>query len=112
MLAPDAFRLVHYAGRVTYKIGGFLAKNADFLHAAIPSFLHTCSHPLLPALFADGAGEESAMARPPTLGAQFKTSVIELTQGLSCKSPHYIRCIKPNLTKTPHSFDAGQPKGR
>ena len=99
-LGLDAFRLAHYAGRVTYSIRGFLDKNADFLHSSIPNFLYGCAHPLLPALFADGA-VQGGTTRTPTLGTQFKGALAELTSGLSAKSPHYIRCIKPNKTKKP-----------
>lgn len=43
--------------------------------------------------------------RALTVATRFKNSIIGLVQNLSTKDPFYVRCIKPNETKTPHNFD-------
>jgi myosin heavy subunit len=43
-----------------------------------------------------------------SVGSQFRTSLQNLVANLDLTQPHYIRCIKPNLTKSPSSFMAGE----
>ncbi|KJE89642.1 myosin IB [Capsaspora owczarzaki ATCC 30864] len=43
--------------------------------------------------------------RPETLAAQFRTQVTALMKTLAESSPHYVRCIKPNDTKSPGVCD-------
>merc|ERR1712048_493756 len=42
------------------------------------------------------------------MGTQFKNSLQILFSNLENTSPHYVRCIKPNLNKLPCTFDAGE----
>lgn len=44
--------------------------------------------------------------RPVTAGYIFKNSMNDLITNLKQKVPFYIRCIKPNLEKSPSKFDA------
>lgn len=46
--------------------------------------------------------------RGVSVGSQFKTSLQSLVADLERTQPHYIRCIKPNLTKSPTKFMAGE----
>ena len=43
--------------------------------------------------------------RPATQGNQFKQSMQNLMKLLLSKNPNYIRCVKPNETKSPNRFD-------
>ena len=40
-----------------------------------------------------------------TLAANFTVSLDDLMELLSEANPHFVRCIKPNMTKTPKKFD-------
>ena len=44
--------------------------------------------------------ELASFKLPPTVGSQFKISLNALVDILRMKSPWYIRCIKPNHTKS------------
>jgi hypothetical protein len=45
--------------------------------------------------------EGKARKRPPSVSLQFKRQVNELVTTLSQCKPHYVRCVKPNSTKSP-----------
>lgn len=40
-----------------------------------------------------------------TAASYFRYSLAELLQKMSCGVPQFVRCIKPNDSKTPHLFD-------
>ncbi len=42
---------------------------------------------------------------PPHTHAHWQSSLSELMEKLNSSSPHFIRCIKPNSTKLPNSFN-------
>lgn len=48
----------------------------------------------------------SCSAQVPTVGTNFKNSLVSLMATLNATHPHYIRCIKPNSLKIPSTFDA------
>jgi myosin heavy subunit len=56
----------------------------------------------------DGASGQRSSIRGISVGAQFRTSLQSLVADLEQTQPHYIRCIKPNLSKTPSSFMTGE----
>jgi len=49
--------------------------------------------------------KEQAKTKKTTVGAEFKVSLEELMTEMSEAAPHFIRCIKPNMQKTPDIFD-------
>jgi myosin I len=51
------------------------------------------------------SSEFSNKKRPPTAVAQFKSSLANLMENLLSKTPHYIRCVKPNESKSAWIFD-------
>uniref|UniRef100_A0A667ZSR4 Myosin IH n=1 Tax=Myripristis murdjan TaxID=586833 RepID=A0A667ZSR4_9TELE len=74
------FRLLHYAGEVTYCVVGFLDKNNDLLYRNIKDVsLHVAT--------------------------QFKSSLLKLTEILMAKEAWYVRCLKSNESKQPGKFD-------
>ncbi|OXB84870.1 UNVERIFIED_CONTAM: hypothetical protein H355_015992 [Colinus virginianus] len=80
------FRLLHYAGEVTYCAVGFLEKNNDLLYRNLKEVR---------------AVKEDAVP----VATQFKNSLMSLIEILMSKEPSYVRCIKPNENKEPGKFD-------
>jgi len=50
-------------------------------------------------------GSEKKRARLDTLGAMFKGSLDDLMAMLNAATPHFVRCIKPNMQKKADCFD-------
>merc|ERR1712232_29771 len=50
-------------------------------------------------------GSEKRRAGLTTLSAAFKGSLEALMEMLNAATPHFVRCIKPNMTKSPKEFD-------
>ena len=48
--------------------------------------------------------KRTARRRPATVGTQFKISIGALISNLGAKSPHFVRCIKPNENREPQLF--------
>jgi myosin heavy subunit len=79
----------------------------------------TSTSPIVKAVYDCSTGASTGV--PPTSGAtrrssirgvsiatQFKMSLQSLVDDLEQTQPHYIRCIKPNLKKTPNALGAGE----
>ena len=52
-----------------------------------------------------GNVKRATRRRPATVGTQFKISIGALANNLGSKSPHFVRCVKPNENKVPRVFD-------
>ncbi|XP_032145998.1 unconventional myosin-Ia isoform X2 [Sapajus apella] len=81
---------------VTYNVTSFIDKNNDLLFRDLSQAMWKAQHPLIRSLFPEGNPKQASLKRPPTAGAQFKSSVAILMKNLYSKNPNYIRCIKPN----------------
>ncbi|XP_051786264.1 unconventional myosin-Ib isoform X5 [Erpetoichthys calabaricus] len=103
-LPHNCFRIQHYAGKVLYRVEGFVDKNNDLLYRDLSQAMWKASHNLVKSLFPDGNPTKINLKRPPTAGFQFKASVATLMKNLLTKNPNYIRCIKPNDKKAAHIF--------
>ena len=57
-------------------------------------------------LFPEDVGDDKKA--PTTASTKIRQSANYLVKRLSACTPHYIRCIKPNDSKTPLSFNAGR----
>ncbi|CAB4016632.1 unconventional myosin-Ia-like isoform X5, partial [Paramuricea clavata] len=99
------FVLRHYAGDVTYSVNGFLDKNNDPLFRDLSQAMFQCEHPLLQQLFPEGNPQTPSRKRPSTAATKFKVSVAQLMKNLRLKNPNYVRCIKPNESKSAKIFD-------
>ncbi|XP_075754937.1 unconventional myosin-Ih isoform X3 [Pelodiscus sinensis] len=97
------FRLLHYAGEVTYCAVGFLEKNNDLLYRNLKEVLCKSKNGILKECFFPS--ELDNRRRPETVATQFKNSLASLIEILMSKEPSYIRCIKPNDGKEPGKFD-------
>lgn len=102
-MGRDEFRLVHYAGDVTYSVHGFLDKNNDLLFRDLKETMAECSNGIIRSCFP--AADIGSKRRPETAVTQFKNSLNNLMDILMCKEPSYIRCIKPNDLQTHGQFD-------
>ncbi|NWS89653.1 MYO1A protein, partial [Toxostoma redivivum] len=103
-LPAHCFRIHHYAGKVTYNVTGFIKKNNDLLFRDLSQAMWAAQHALLRSLFPEGDPQKASLKLPPTAGFQFKSSVAMLMKNLYSKNPNYIRCIKPNDTKSAMVF--------
>uniref|UniRef100_A0A8C2M6A0 Unconventional myosin-Ic n=1 Tax=Cricetulus griseus TaxID=10029 RepID=A0A8C2M6A0_CRIGR len=102
-LGRGEFRLLHYAGEVTYSVTGFLDKNNDLLFRNLKETMCSSMNPIMSQCF--DRNELSDKKRPETVATQFKMSLLQLVEILKSKEPAYIRCIKPNDAKQPGRFD-------
>uniref|UniRef100_A0A3P8SQU8 Myosin IB n=1 Tax=Amphiprion percula TaxID=161767 RepID=A0A3P8SQU8_AMPPE len=103
-LPHNCFRIQHYAGKVLYRVEGFVDKNNDLLYRDLSQAMYKANHSLIKQLFPEGNPAKINLKRPLTAGSQFKTSVGTLMKNLQTKNPNYIRCIKPNDKKASHIF--------
>ncbi|XP_068594687.1 unconventional myosin-Ih [Brachionichthys hirsutus] len=97
------FRLLHYAGEVTYCVVGFLDKNNDLLYRNIKDLICQSKNAIASECFSTMARD--SRRRPETVATQFKSSLLKLTEILMSKEAWYIRCLKSNESKDPGQFD-------
>ena len=96
-----SFRVVHYAGTVTYDVDNFLDKNRDTLKNSFKLILRASSHPLIAQLLPEPLPDGTKY----TVGGFFKNQLKELMDLINGTNPHWIRCIKPDPAKKPLKFN-------
>lgn len=99
-----AFMIKHYAGDVTYEIRGMTDKNKDQLSKDILTLVKSSGSKLIQDLFPDPLDQDSKK-RPPSASDRIKISAGALVTNLMRAQPSYIRCIKPNSTKSSKEYD-------
>ncbi|KAG5676510.1 hypothetical protein PVAND_006341 [Polypedilum vanderplanki] len=100
------FRITHYAGDVAYSIIGFIEKNKDTLYQDFKRLLYHSNDKIISSMWPEGAQDITKITkRPLTAGTIFMKSMSDLVQTLLSKEPFYIRCIKPNDSKSSVLFD-------
>ncbi|XP_071755900.1 unconventional myosin-Ih [Centroberyx gerrardi] len=97
------FRLLHYAGEVTYCVVGFLDKNNDLLYRNIKDLMRQSKNAIVRECFS--TMDPDSRRRPETVATQFKSSLLKLTEILMAKEAWYVRCLKSNESKQPGQFD-------
>ncbi|XP_016898327.1 unconventional myosin-Ih [Cynoglossus semilaevis] len=97
------FRLLHYAGEVTYCVVGFLDKNNDLLYRNIKDLMCQSKNAIVRECFS--TLDPDNRRRPETVATQFKSSLLKLTEILMAKEAWYIRCLKSNESKQTGLFD-------
>ncbi|CAG9863504.1 unnamed protein product [Phyllotreta striolata] len=103
IMGRDEFRLIHYAGAVTYNIKSFIDKNNDLLYRDLKEAMIRSKNNILQSVFLES--EQNSKKMPDTAITQFKHSVNNLMNILKDKEPSYIRCIKPNDSKRSATFN-------
>ncbi|XP_053336802.1 unconventional myosin-Ih [Clarias gariepinus] len=97
------FRLLHYAGEVTYCVVGFIDKNNDLLYRHIKEVMRQSKNSIMQQCFS--CDEVDSRRRPETVATQFKNSLQGLTEILMAKEAWYVRCLKSNDNKQSGRFD-------
>ncbi|CAL8249089.1 unnamed protein product [Merluccius merluccius] len=97
------FRLLHYAGEVTYCVVGFLDKNNDLLYRNIKDLMCQSKNAIVRECFS--TMDPDSRRRPETVATQFKSSLLKLTESLLAKHAWYVRCLKSNESKKPGQLD-------
>lgn len=119
----SAFVIDHFSSKVQYESNGFLEKNRDTVIKEQILVLKNSKNTLVRKLF---CGDNSKLGIPgatklkivssrsvpksqktqkTTVGAQFRDSLNMLMATLNATTPHYVRCIKPNDTKTSFEYN-------
>ena len=121
------FSVKHFAGEVTYAVDGFLLKNHMTMSKDIVETLMITSNGFIKTIVTRYEEEEAAlvqqmnsssatekdskpsgrgkgkgkMASAITVSYQFRTQLDTLMATIGNTVPHYVKCIKPNMTKKP-----------
>lgn len=105
------FVIVHYAGEVKYTSDGFVEKNMETLSNELRELGEESTNSLSKRVYSfgnEGTSGQRSSIRGVSVGAQFRSSLQSLVADLERTQPHYIRCIKPNLSKSPSAFLTGE----
>lgn len=107
VLPRNAFMLKHYAGDVTYTVDGFMDKNTDTLFKDLGQLMFESKNAVLKSCFPEGDKKtwKGAAKRPKTAGRMFVESMDTMIALLNTKVPSYVRCIKPNHTRSVHKIE-------
>jgi len=117
--AEAHFAIVHYAGTVSYNLSGWLEKNKDPLNDTLVDQLKKGNNEIVKILFADhpgqsgdapgggGGGKKKGAGGFKTVSSGYRDQLNNLMKTLNSTSPHFIRCIVPNETKSPGVIDSG-----
>ena len=95
----ESFVIKHYAYDVEYSMDGFIDKNKDSIPEEMSLLLLKSTNQLLVEML------PSVQKKKSTLGNTFKLSLIDLMKTIQSTDVSYVRCIKPNGTKSAFHFD-------
>merc|ERR1712142_239378 len=102
------FILHHYAGSVGYSVAGWLEKNKDPINEHTAQLFSKASMGLLAHLYQDydpdKAGKRKGSAFQ-TVSFRHKDQLKGLMATLMATSPHFVRCLIPNETKSSTEID-------
>ena len=105
-LSKSTFIIKHYAGDVSYEVGGFLDKNRDSLQPELIEILQDSTNEFIRDLFPEPKEDPKATRKAkPSMGAQFKSQLSLLMDTLNTTQPYFVRCLKPNSVKKSGIFD-------
>ncbi|KAF0708398.1 hypothetical protein As57867_006349, partial [Aphanomyces stellatus] len=113
---PMQFKILHYAGEVTYDGDRFLEKNKDTLPGNLLELLASSESSFIRDVFPDLASPKAKNGKPAsrkgggflvgaTIANSFKKQLGELMEQIAKTTTQYVRCIKPNANKSAHEFD-------
>ncbi|ODM97208.1 Unconventional myosin-XV [Orchesella cincta] len=124
----NEFGVKHYAGSVLYNVEGFLEKNRDMVRGDVIKLLASSRCAMIARMFGHAVKDASPNVnyyhgpkspksqapttrfitmkpRAPTVAARFHDNLTVLLESMSKCSPWFVRCIKPNSSKSPMKFD-------
>ncbi|XP_053645273.1 myosin heavy chain, muscle-like [Cherax quadricarinatus] len=115
--AEAHFAIVHYAGTVPYNLTGWLEKNKDPLNDTVVDQIKKATNALAVEVFSDHPGQSGGADAGKggrgkksggfsTVSSGYREQLGNLMRTLNATSPHFIRCIVPNETKSPGVTDA------
>ncbi|ETW06453.1 hypothetical protein H310_02709 [Aphanomyces invadans] len=117
-LKRNCFTIHHYAGQVIYETSGFLVKNTDMLQRDTLLLLNRSSSPFVLSLFPQAEKpvtnrlKRSNSILGDSVGTQFKSQLNALMEDIRRTHVQYVRCIKPNATKSSSLFSKGSVTGQ
>eukprot|EP01060_Flectonema_neradi_P019617 TRINITY_DN2684_c4_g2_i1.p1 TRINITY_DN2684_c4_g2~~TRINITY_DN2684_c4_g2_i1.p1 ORF type:complete len:1181 (+),score=280.64 TRINITY_DN2684_c4_g2_i1:501-3545(+) len=107
----NGFQIRHYAGDVNYSAAGFTQKNKDILPKDLLRVVTSSDNKMIRRFYSEEADmleddgpRGSPKKRQTTAGFKIRKQASDLVATLKRCTPHYIRCIKPNDTRTPLGF--------
>ncbi|RHY80260.1 hypothetical protein DYB31_015970, partial [Aphanomyces astaci] len=109
-LKRNCFTILHYAGQVVYETSGFLVKNTDMLQRDTVLLLNRSTSPFVLSLFPQAENpvtnrlKRSNSILGDSVGTQFKSQLNALMEDIRRTHVQYVRCIKPNATKSDTLF--------
>lgn len=116
-LSQMHFVLHHYAGEVSYDCQSFVEKNKDSLQSDLEALLGSSTNNLIRTVFdapppshhksktTDTGPNKSSNMMQETISTKFKNQLSFLMSDITATEVHYVRCIKPNNTKSKKEFD-------
>ncbi|KPM10210.1 myosin-VIIa-like protein 1, partial [Sarcoptes scabiei] len=114
------FGIKHYAGEVMYTVTDFLAKNKDAQQDQLFEIMLNSNNDFIKSISTLQDTTESIYGTigrtqdgkcskgRPLVADAFRQQLSALVDLLSATSPWYVRCIKPNLTKSARAYDIKQ----
>jgi hypothetical protein len=113
----EVFIVRHFAEPVSYRVGRFLAKNADQMPADLTARLHALSSSALlrelyavpppdtPVAAVGAKGGAHKKKKHDSVGGKFAIQMRMLDRCLRGTDAHFIRCVKPNAAMVPGVLD-------
>ena len=98
---PLKFMVQHYAGKVVYDGDSFIEKNRDMLFLDGYEMMAGSKSKFMKTLFPK---RKSGPTKSDSAGGKFRRQLSSLMKLLNRSEPGYIRCIKPNDTKSKSNF--------
>jgi len=113
------FSIQHYAGKVNYWIDDWVKKNKHPMHKDVIAALKSSTSEVLSEMFQNAAYADAGAGAGASRfgGSQLRSGTLqtglhsyisqlnEVMEILQRTEPHFVRCIIPNLTKTPGKLD-------
>lgn len=106
MMGKPLWVILHYAGEVLYNAKGFVEKNKDEVTTDHLGLGEQSSLPILQEAFPKGVASARKSKKTQLAGEQFMQQVQSLVSTLQGCSQHFIRCMKPNETRTPLGWES------
>ncbi|CAL8069771.1 unnamed protein product [Calicophoron daubneyi] len=106
----ESFIVVHFAGGINYSSHGFVNKNRERMRGEVLDVLCRSKQPAVSKMFKSiysrrsNSGSVGPKLKTPMVLSEFHESLQSLLGKMQQSRPHFVRCIKPNMSKTPMDF--------